>query len=790
MQFGKYRLLEKIGQGGMAEVFYAHIVGREGFTKEVALKRVLPHLCEDTDFVKSFVDEARLGGLLNHHHIVQTLDFGAERGIYYIAMEYVHGLTLRELMSYHKRKHAEIPPPVVLDIVIQLCDGLRYAHHAEDETGRPINMVHRDLKPTNILLSSHGVVKIADFGIARAETNSRRTAFGVVLKGTAQYMSPEQAYGELHLDRRSDIFSLGSITYELVTMTPLFYDRNSSVQTLRNVQDAKVDPALSAMVRQWPFSRQLYPILKRMLARDPEQRPSDIAEIIPQLRQFHLSLAPMIDLQSWMESILLDLGRPVKGRRSTTHLNIPVGAGNVAQVGHDVVQASGVSDPGAERQPPSHSPPTVAEPPPDIASIDDKTPVAQLKHIPGQPLLHENREPASSRDPLDTSVTQLALPDPTTDGDPSATRKGIEALATSNVTQPDGRVEDVVGPVPTMTDPLTPTQMEPGAGGASPREKLPFSSGALNEDALPELQVGVYPVEESGQVPPGRPALDGERAAGGGAGGADNAPVPLAWASGGGDSAQPREGGFLEKTPGWVDAGTSAPSMDLAEVPGAEEHESSNTGETLSKRSPATRRLLLVAGGGAVFAVCLLIVASVVLTPNSSRTTALSRVTIDSVPGGADVVFKDTSIPGGRTPLTRELEEGRACIDVVIRRDGYRTVERCLSIAEGGVVEPVELQPASKAAGVIYYYPLDLEGLAITVDGWAVDLRQRISRPNNQGSVRTYVSPRRHRVSVKTASCGEVAADFDFSRTTIYRFIKIVRSPGDPCKVVFAAENE
>jgi len=150
IDFGKFRLMEKIGQGGMAEVFYAHIRGQEGFTKEVALKRVLQHLCEDADFVKSFIDEARLGGLLNHHHIVQTLDFGQEQGVYYLAMEYVHGLTLREVINFHNKSRQPIPPTIVMELLLQFCDGLRYAHKAEDELGNPLMMVHRDLKPTNL----------------------------------------------------------------------------------------------------------------------------------------------------------------------------------------------------------------------------------------------------------------------------------------------------------------------------------------------------------------------------------------------------------------------------------------------------------------------------------------------------------------------------------------------------------------------------------------------------------------------------------------------------------------
>lgn len=325
IDFGKFRLLEKIGQGGMAEVFYAHIRGQEGFTKEVALKRVLQHLCEDADFVKSFIDEARLGGLLNHHHIVQTLDFGQEQGVYYLAMEYVHGLTLREVINFHNKSRQPMPPTIVMELLLQFCDGLRYAHKAEDELGNPLMMVHRDLKPTNILVSSYGAVKIADFGIARAETNLRRTTYDGVLKGTAQYMSPEQALGDLRIDQRSDIFSAGSIAYEMVTLRSLFYDPSNSIKTLRNVQDANIADPLATMVRDFSYTQRLAPLLEWMLQRDPANRPAQIDDVMQEMRRLQSTLPRQIDTQTWIEQVLVGLGKPVRSRRSTaSRVSIPV----------------------------------------------------------------------------------------------------------------------------------------------------------------------------------------------------------------------------------------------------------------------------------------------------------------------------------------------------------------------------------------------------------------------------------------------------------------------------------
>ncbi len=792
MQFGKYRLIEKIGQGGMAEVFYAHIVGRQGFTKEVALKRVLPHLCEDPDFVESFVDEARLGGLLNHHHIVQTLDFGAEGGIYYIAMEYVHGLTLRELMNHHKRTHREIPPPIILDLALQLCDGLRYAHHAEDENGNPIHMVHRDLKPTNILLSSHGVIKIADFGIARAETNSRRTAFGGVLKGTAQYMSPEQAFGELHLDHRSDIFSLGSIIYELITLTPLFYDRTSSVQTLRNVQDAVVDEPLARMVDRWPFTRRLHPILRHMLAREPAERPSDISEIIPPLREIQLSLG-MLDVQTWVEGIMRELGRPVRGRRPASKLNIPVAppeTGHLQSPGpRDGQGAPGRRAPLDRDMQGRQSAPTVAEPLPPLPDldVDEATPVVRLKDIPGQPRLRDAPHAPDEVSLQDISVT---VPTPRrrsergTGQAPEATGADSPTLGGS-----DGRSLDAI-PVEHRSENgerLTPTARVPRRPSPD-TDGLPFPAGAINEEALgelplpsvsePELELEPEPTHATGPGHGDSEAVQGR----------SDEPPGLSSRRPSHDATDHRSD-FLDQTPAWVEGTTSGTArLEAGEEPPAGEGDAPAASSADTSSRPGTRRgLLVVVGIGLLAAVALVAFAIVVLPLNrSNQGGGALRVTIDTVPGGAKVVFADERLRPGRTPLARRLPEPVPCLEVSIEHDGYLPIHRCLPIDENGFLEPVQLEPDPHAVGVIVRYPLDVEGLNVRVDDWELDLRQRMSRPNNQASIRTYVSPRRHRIRVTTASCGEVEKEFDFQHTNIYKFIKIVRSSKAPCAIAFA----
>ena len=204
----------------MAEVFRAKRTGVEGFEKIVAVKRILPHLSENQEFVDMFVHEAKVVAGLTHPNIVQIFDLGRIGHSYYIAMEYVHGRDLRTTENRAREKGLRLPLDLSLRIVSQVCAALDYAHRRRDETGRPMQIVHRDVSPPNILISYEGDVKLVDFGIARAATKAPSTERGV-LRGKLLYMSPEQAWGR-PIDGRSDVFSLGVVLYELVTGAKAF----------------------------------------------------------------------------------------------------------------------------------------------------------------------------------------------------------------------------------------------------------------------------------------------------------------------------------------------------------------------------------------------------------------------------------------------------------------------------------------------------------------------------------------------------------------------------------------
>jgi serine/threonine protein kinase len=229
-EFGPYEVYERLGIGGMAQVHRAKKRGPAGFERSVALKRMLSHLAEDSSFVDSFIREAKVVSLLVHPNIAQVYDFGRIGGIYYIAMELVPGFDLRKLLRYANRANEPIPLPVVLSILIELCEALEYAHTCRDESGARLNIVHRDISPSNMILAASGHLKVIDFGIAKASARQLHTESGQV-KGKLGYMSPESALGQ-SAGAVSDVFSMGVVAWELVTASPLFSAR-TDFETMR-----------------------------------------------------------------------------------------------------------------------------------------------------------------------------------------------------------------------------------------------------------------------------------------------------------------------------------------------------------------------------------------------------------------------------------------------------------------------------------------------------------------------------------------------------------------------------
>ncbi len=214
-EFGKYHLIERIATGGMAELYRAKLYGAGGFEKDLAIKKVLPHLAQDQAFVQMFMDEAMITVTLNHGNIVQVIDFGELEGEYFLVMEFVDGVDLQLLIKRAAEDYEPIPVELAAHVGEQICRGLHYAHEKLGPDGNPLQIVHRDVSPQNVLLSFEGQVKLVDFGIARAASRVTSTQAGIV-KGKLAYMSPEQLTGQV-VDRRSDVFAAGIILYEMLT---------------------------------------------------------------------------------------------------------------------------------------------------------------------------------------------------------------------------------------------------------------------------------------------------------------------------------------------------------------------------------------------------------------------------------------------------------------------------------------------------------------------------------------------------------------------------------------------
>jgi serine/threonine-protein kinase len=240
--YGKYFLIKKLAEGGMAEIFLAKQLGVEGFEKNVVIKRMLPHLTQVSDFVSMFLDEARLAATLTHPNIVQISDLGLADGCYYICMEYLAGEDFATVLRTAKRRQEHAPLNIVLKVLLEAAIGLHFAHEAVDPKGNPIKLVHRDISPSNIFITYGGQVKVLDFGIAKAESRITSTGAGVV-KGKYQYMSPEQARGDA-IDRRADVFSLGVSLYEALTGVRPFA-RDTDLAVLKAVLGNEVKPIRS-----------------------------------------------------------------------------------------------------------------------------------------------------------------------------------------------------------------------------------------------------------------------------------------------------------------------------------------------------------------------------------------------------------------------------------------------------------------------------------------------------------------------------------------------------------------
>ena len=255
-----------LAEGGSSEIYLAKTLGEEGFVRPVVLKRLLPCFASDPEMEKMFLDEARLAAQLEHTHIVKTTSLGRYQDQYYLEMEYLPGLCLTRIFQHQRERNTTTPWQVVLGFASQICEGLEYAHNRTQANGQPLKLVHRDVSPQNLIVSYTGVVKIVDFGIAKAEARETNTEAGTI-KGKFAYMSPEQVVAG-PLDSRSDLFSLGIVLHELLTGKKLF-KRISSQDTFHLIVNGVV-PLPSSVIDGIP--PEVDRLIKKCLAVNPDDR--------------------------------------------------------------------------------------------------------------------------------------------------------------------------------------------------------------------------------------------------------------------------------------------------------------------------------------------------------------------------------------------------------------------------------------------------------------------------------------------------------------------------------------
>ncbi len=309
--YGKYQLLELLARGGMAEVFKAKSHGVEGFEKVLVIKRILPELGAMPAFVDMFIAEAKIAVTLSHANIVQVFDLGRADDSYFIAMEYVAGFDLATVLRRSRQLRRPLSQELAVFVVSELAKGLDYAHRRRDTNLRPINIVHRDVSPQNVLLSFEGEVKLTDFGIAKARTIAMADTDVGVLKGKYAYMSPEQARSQA-VDARTDLYALGVVLYEALSGVNPF-QAETNPETLRRVRDGAV-PSLKSVARDVPD--ELSAIVERALSQRPDDRHPNAGRMYEELVQFLYSSGRrvgghdlsryLIDLRTASESVSSD----------------------------------------------------------------------------------------------------------------------------------------------------------------------------------------------------------------------------------------------------------------------------------------------------------------------------------------------------------------------------------------------------------------------------------------------------------------------------------------------------
>lgn len=317
-----FRLNRLIAEGGMGNIYEATLSGQEGFEKRVAIKMIKGDYSNAKDFVNLFIGEAKLVADLVHQNIVQIYKLGKVDGNFYIAMEYVHGVNLRDLMEKHASLGTKIPVELGAFVASRVCRGLEYAHSKCGPDGRPLGVVHRDINPNNIMIATEGEVRITDFGIAKAR-HFMEDKEGSLIMGKAPYMSPEQAKGQV-TDRRSDLFSLGVVMFELLTGESLFGGGEDAKAIMNNVCNQAIQKPRDLNPE---IPENLEKILLKALERDMEKRYPDAGKMGYDLEYFmyHKGYGPTIQtLEKHLRLLFPHLYVKSEGKAKTKEATVAV----------------------------------------------------------------------------------------------------------------------------------------------------------------------------------------------------------------------------------------------------------------------------------------------------------------------------------------------------------------------------------------------------------------------------------------------------------------------------------
>ena len=401
-RLGNYILLEKINAGGMAEVYLSKSVGANGINKFLAIKRILPQFADNREFIEMFKEEAKIAVNLNHNNLVSIIDFKASQNQLYLVMEYVQGQNLRQLLQQKKKKGLSLSLDFIVYLIREVSAGLDHAHRCVDKTtGKPLNIIHRDMSPQNIMVSYDGEIKIVDFGIAKAEAAGEATRVGT-LKGKFSYMSPEQAEG-LVIDQVSDIFSLGIILWELIADDRLFV-ANNEMNILKRIKECDI-PELRRVNPTVPV--ELERIVKKALMKDHSLRYQTSSDLQKDLTRFLNKEYPDFtpsDFSTFMK-FLFESEYSHAQERMVTYARLDFGSLNELSEATQFTKVPIVSPP-----PPKYEPP---EPPANLnieQNQNGKTGMTAVGSMSGMPELPSNNGEFSA---IQNAPTQVSTPNKT-----------------------------------------------------------------------------------------------------------------------------------------------------------------------------------------------------------------------------------------------------------------------------------------------------------------------------------------------------------------------------------------